>query len=124
MTPIEVVRQLRYQQEKHKDDKVPTFGLCISDMARDAANTIDDLLKRYSWVPANERLPLAPDYDWVLVKTKFNEGGFGVPHVAELRNGVWYCNACEGPMEETLSLKVVEWFDMELLNNYKEMWNK
>ena len=40
-------------------------------------------------------------------------GGSGVPHVAELRNGVWYCDCCDGPMEETLGVKVVAWFDMQ-----------
>jgi len=39
-----ISRQLRGVQEKHKDDKIPTFGLCVSDMARDAADTIDELL--------------------------------------------------------------------------------
>jgi hypothetical protein len=129
MSPIEVLRQLRYQQEKHKDDKVPTFGICISDMARDAANSIDELLRKYAWVSVTERLPLAPEYDWVLVKTVFDsgdsfKGSFGVPHVAELRNGVWYCDTCDEPMEEWLHIKVVAWFDMQLLNNYEEMWKK
>lgn len=44
MTPREVARELRNVQEKHKDDVTPTFGTCISDMARDAANAIEGLL--------------------------------------------------------------------------------
>ena len=70
------------------------------------------------WVPVTERLPESNKYDWVLVKTQLiPEGYFGSPHVAELRCGVWYCDCCEGPMEETLSLKVVAWFDMELIKD-------
>ena len=66
------------------------------------------------WIPVTERLPEKGKYDWVLVKTKFNPEGFsGVPHVAELRHGDWYCDCCEGPMEAILGLKVVAWFDME-----------
>ena len=42
-------------------------------------------------------------------------GGSGVPHVAELINGVWYCDCCDGPMEETLGVKVVAWFDMQTI---------
>lgn len=69
------------------------------------------------WIPVTERLPQKPDYDWVLVKTKFNEGGYGVPHIAELRNGVWYCTECDGPMEETLAVTVVAWADMQLISD-------
>lgn len=132
MSPNEVLRQLRYQQEKHKNDIVPSFGLRISDMARDAANAIDGLMRRYSWVPVSERLPVKEDgYDWVLVKTRFIYKGnkpdadFGVPHVAELRNGVWYSGPHNAPMEEALGLRVVAWFDIELLSGERtksETW--
>lgn len=116
MTPEETVRNLRYTAEKHRNDVVHTFGTRISDMATNTANTIEELLAKLTWVPITERKPERPDYDWVLVKTVFvPEGGEGVPHVAELRNGVWYCDCCEGPMEETLGIKVVAWFDMQLL---------
>ena len=77
--------------------------------------TANSLLFR--WVPVTERLPQRPNYDWVLVKTQFNEGGYGVPHVAELRDGVWYCAECDGPMESTLAFKVVAWFDMQLIGD-------
>lgn len=82
----------------------------------------DDTKLSFCWVPVTERLPLKPAYDWVLVKTELLPEGFqGVPHVAELRNGVWYCDCCEGPMEETLALKVVAWFDMELIKDRPEV---
>lgn len=121
MTPAEVLGQLRYQEEKHRFDSVSTFGLRITDMARDAANTIDELLTRYSWVPVEERLPVEGIHDWVLVRTDILNGA-GVPHVAELRGGNWYCDACEGPMEETLDCKVIAWFDMSLL--LIDIWQK
>ncbi len=44
MNPREVSKELRLVQEKHKNDFTPTFGLCISDMAGDAANAIDSLI--------------------------------------------------------------------------------
>ena len=44
MNPREVSKQLRLVQEKHKNDFTPTCGLCISDMAGDAANAIDSLI--------------------------------------------------------------------------------
>ena len=75
---------------------------------------IGDFSDDYFWISVAERLPEKPMYDWVLVKTELiPEGGSGVPHVAELRNGVWYCDCCDGPMEETLGVKVVAWFDMQ-----------
>lgn len=78
------------------------------------------ILTKFSWIPVSEKLPIGPEYDWVLVKTVFvPEGNLGVPHIAELRNGVWYCDCCEGPMEETLSVKVIAWFDMSFLRTQK-----
>ena len=66
------------------------------------------------WIPVTERLPEKGKYDWVLVKTiVYPEGFSSVPHVAELRGGVWYCDCCDGPMEVVLGVKVVAWFDME-----------
>ena len=45
MTPQEVSKELRLIQEKHKDDKVFTFEPRISDMAKDAADAIDEQQK-------------------------------------------------------------------------------
>jgi hypothetical protein len=62
------------------------------------------------WINVNDRLPQAPDDDWVLVRIEFvPEGYCGVPHIAELRNGVWYSSGLKGPLEETLSVKVTHW---------------
>jgi len=118
MTPEELLQNLRYTAEKHKKEGrlVLTGETNVCAMAHDCISTVENLLAKFTWVPVTERLPERPDYDWVLVKTVFiPEGGEGVPHVAELRGGVWYCDSCEGPMEETLSIKVVEWFDMQQL---------
>lgn len=80
---------------------------------------------RYPWKPSSKSicwnsveagLPLKPEHDWVLVKTRLiPEGFYGVPHVAELRDGVWYCDCCDGPMEEGLGLKVTHWADMTMI---------
>lgn len=40
----EILRNLRSIQEQHKNDVVLTFGICISDMARDSADSIESLL--------------------------------------------------------------------------------
>ena len=86
---------------------------------QDVGNFSDD----YFWISVDERLPEKPPYDWVLVKTEFiPESGSGVPHVAELRNGVWYCDCCDGPMEETLGVKVVAWFDMQTIKKRRNYY--
>lgn len=70
------------------------------------------------WIDVNERLPEKPEYDWVLVRIEFvPEGGCGIPHVAELRHGVWYSNAYETPLEETASVKVTHWMPLPDVNN-------
>lgn len=40
-----MIRELRYLQKKHEDDKVCTFGTVWSDVCRDVANRLDELLK-------------------------------------------------------------------------------
>lgn len=82
----------------------------------------------FEWIPVSERLPEGPEYDWVLVKCTFvPEGGQTVPHIAELRDGIWYCDCCEGPMEEILSIKITHWFPTENIlmpNNNKIKYDK
>lgn len=43
MKPKEVSEKLRVVMEQHKDEYTETFGLRISDMARDSADAIDSL---------------------------------------------------------------------------------
>lgn len=65
------------------------------------------------WIPVTEQLPTRPEYDWVLVRTKMvPEGWYGVPHIAELRQGVWYSDCCDGPMEHQLGVKVTHWMPL------------
>lgn len=46
MDPKTVLRDLRNVQEHHKNDFTPTFQISVSDMARDAANTIESLINK------------------------------------------------------------------------------
>jgi hypothetical protein len=70
-------------------------------------------MEESKWISVDERLPEKPGYDWVLVATKMvPEGWYGVPHIAELRSGVWYDNHLEVPFEEELSIKVTHWTPM------------
>lgn len=73
--------------------------------------------KKHEWIPVTdrERLPKRPDYDWVLVRVKMNpEGWYGVPHIAELRNGVWYGMGYneDVPLEEYCSVTVTDWMPL------------
>lgn len=47
--------------------------------------------KRNEWISVKDELPDKSKYDWVLVNIMFNEDGtYGVPTVAEYRNGEWW----------------------------------
>lgn len=63
------------------------------------------------WISVEDRLP-DKQHDWVLVICEFvPEGGYGVPHIAELRNGVWYTDNMDIPLEEAF-VKVTHWMPM------------
>lgn len=50
MTPENIIKELRLIQEQYRNKPTATFDVCISHMAKDAADTIDELLnkiKRY-----------------------------------------------------------------------------
>lgn len=71
------------------------------------------------WIPVTERLP-EHQHDWVLVACEFvPEGGYGVPHIAELRHGVWYADCYEVPLEDA-GCKVTHWMPMTLPEPPKE----
>lgn len=63
--------------------------------------------------------PDKKEHDWVLVKCVFTATKddpvpqYSIPHVAELRDGVWWSDA-DIPLE-SVGLTVVEWFDMETI---------
>lgn len=61
MTREELIRNLKYTMEKHKNDTVHTFGTNISVMCKDI---LDYLEKEGSWIPVNKKLPGdEEDYD-------------------------------------------------------------
>ena len=65
------------------------------------------------WIPVEKRLPDSSKYDYVLVSSiMVPEGYRGVPHIAEMRRGVWQSLGLEMPMEETLSVKVTHWMPL------------
>lgn len=69
------------------------------------------------WIPVSERLP-DKQHDWVLVACKLHpEGFYGVPHIGELRNGVWWCDCYEVPLKDA-GVEVTHW--MPLPNPPKE----
>jgi len=73
-----------------------------------------------TWIPVTERLPESPTYDWVLVLCRMDpEGYYGIPHVAELRNGKWYADCCITPFEEVLGVKVTHWCPLPNSPNYE-----
>jgi len=69
-------------------------------------------LKAQKWVRVEDRLPNPKEHDWVLVQAEFTEGGYGVPHIAELRSGIWYDLVLENPMEEELAIRVTHWMPL------------
>lgn len=50
MSPKEVSQALREVQEHYKNEITPTFRVRISDMAKDAADTIDALLAELEYI--------------------------------------------------------------------------
>lgn len=79
------------------------------------ADKIDSLVEKAKeqyvkgWISVNDRLPDKAKYDWVLVIGEFLEGGYFVPHVAELRDGIWYASEYERPFEDLCAVKVTHW---------------
>jgi hypothetical protein len=138
MNTEEVLRGLRYEQKKRENDFVGTCQTDISAMCKDCADCIESLQtqlkeevsRRYQaecnydhavadrdrlreWIPVSERLPEKPEYDWVLVATKMDpEGWYGVPHVAELRDGKWFAQGDDKPLEEWCAVKVTHWMPL------------
>lgn len=63
MTPREVLVELRRIEEKYKNINTPTFEVVISDMARDAANAIEELLSFTDMVLTPPNYPIFPHID-------------------------------------------------------------
>ena len=85
--------------------------LIPSVMADKIDSLVEKAKERYanSWISVNDRLPDKAKYDWVLISGEFLEGGYFVPHVAELRDGVWYASEYERPFEDLCAVKVTHW---------------
>ena len=65
------------------------------------------------WIKTKKKLPNKDKYDWVLVIAKMiPEGYYGVPAVAELRNGIWYFRDEDNPVEETLGIEITHWMPL------------
>lgn len=70
-------------------------------------------MNNLEWISVNDKLPEKSEYDWVLVATKLiPEDWYGVPHIAEFRNGEWYDVYYEKSFEELLSIKVTHWMPL------------
>ena len=69
-----------------------------------------------NWISVEDWLPPKPIFDWVLVQARFGvdgSGSYGVPHIAELRNGKWHFEDYEfGDAEEALAVKVTHWMPL------------
>lgn len=113
MQPVDVLEKLRLVQKKYKDKPTFTGEVCISDMARDAANAMEELMGiTDKWIPVTMMLPNSGIFDWVLVKVLIlnDKPFYGVPHIAELRSGKWHFMDYEyGPAEELLGVRVTHW---------------
>lgn len=65
------------------------------------------------WISVKERLPDPPEQDWVLVACLLQpEGYYGVPHIAERRNGKWYDADAAIDIEEKYGIEVTHWTEM------------
>ena len=72
-----------------------------------------ELEEKTQWISVSERLPERPLYDWVLVAVKLvPENWYGVPHIAELRSGVWYSDGHDTPLEATCGVSVTHWMPL------------
>ena len=91
----------------------------IREEVENAERMWNEIRKRKSrWVKVEDRLPTPDEYDWVLVNVKFDEDGtYGVPHIAEYRNGEWWGYFCDVPLTE-LGETVTHWMP---LPDYPEM---
>lgn len=63
------------------------------------------------WIPVTEELP-DNQHDWVLVACKLTpEGWYGVPHIAELRKGVWWADCYDTPLTDA-GVEVTHWMPL------------
>ena len=82
------------------------------EATKDTSNFIVEIRERanryISWIPISVMMPEKTCYDWVLVRIEFEDGNAGIPHIAELVDGVWRSRS-EGNLEENLGCTVTHW---------------
>jgi len=61
MNKEDLIRNLKYEMKKHKNDFAPTFATNIYLMCKDILNYLE---QEQRWIPVSERLP--EDRDWYL----------------------------------------------------------
>lgn len=70
MTREELIRNLKYTMEKHKNDTVNTFGTNISVMCKDI---LDYLEQEPKWIPFSERLPEENKQVLIQYRTRYRD---------------------------------------------------
>jgi len=105
MDAEKMIRELRVVQKKHKEDKLDTFEITISAMAKDSADMIESLVaerdaavtelsalkESVRWIPTSERLPEIESTEvWEMYLCKLNR--YGEIKIAPLWfiGGNWY----------------------------------
>lgn len=101
-----------YRERKRSQAMLETIQEEVENAER-MLNFWDEFHKRKSrWVKVEDRLPTPDEYDWVLVNVKFDEDGtYGVPHIAEYRNGEWWGYFDDVPLTE-LGETVTHWMPL------------
>lgn len=107
--------------EKHDDRerkrlsqaRLESMQESLREEVENAERMWNEIHKRKSrWIKVADRLPDPNEYDWVLVNVKFDEDGtYGVPHVAEYRNGEWWGYFDDVPLTE-LGETVTHWMPL------------
>lgn len=104
------------KSESSIESNIIRRGMRIIEKVKEKFEFLEEKYKNdvYQWIPVSEKKP--NEYQWVLVKTSFEpDCAIQLPHMAELRKGVWYTDCFDGPLEETLDIKVIAWFEPDLI---------
>ena len=97
----------------HKAEYLIQNGVTIMECGMDCKNCWKTKLVNpmQEWVSVDERLP-EKQHDWVLTACKLvPEGYYGVPHIAELRNGKWWADGGDFPLIE-IGVEVTHWMPL------------
>lgn len=132
MTREELIRNLKYTMEKHKNDTVNTFGTNISIMCKDILDYLEQepccdeckyktftelyfhtdpemVEQEPKWIPVNERLP--DDRREVLVTAYWHET-YQVMMASYFGDGLWWCVPFNNCGEHTQRLKPKAWMPL------------